>query len=85
MKEMVKGNEGITVPLPPRKRAVRLQTARDARRFLSKIINGVFRDELDAQKAARIGYLLGIYLRSLEVDELAQRLDAIEKRIEGRG
>jgi len=76
---MPNGNTGEGAPLPPRKRAVRLKTARDARRFLAKLVNGVYRDEYDATKAAKIGYLLSIFIKSLEVDELADRLAAIEE------
>jgi len=80
---MSKGNTGITDPLPPRKRAIRLRTARDARRFLAKLVNGVYRDEDDAAKAAKIGYLLSIFIRSLEVDELERRVSEIEQKLGG--
>jgi len=70
---MSSGPEGFGAPPTPRRRAVRLQTSRDARAFLGKIINGVYRDEMSPGKASRIGYLLGIFLRSIEIEELAQR------------
>ena len=81
-------NTDETGPLPPEKppvrRAVPLRSARDARKLLGRLINEVRRDEFDAQKAARIGYLISIYLKSVETDELAQRLDRIEKRLGGQ-
>jgi hypothetical protein len=81
-------NRGEAPPPPPEKapvrRAVPLRTARDARKLLGRLVNEVRRDEIDAQKASRIGYLIGIYLKSVETDELAQRLERIEKRLGGQ-
>jgi len=85
---MLNRNTDETTPLPPGKppvrRAVPLRNARDARKLLGRLINEVRRDEIDAQKASRIGYLVGIYLKSVETDELAHRLEAIEKRLGGQ-
>jgi hypothetical protein len=67
-------------PTPPRKRAVKLETARDVRKFVAKLVNGVFRDEIDGGKAGKIGFLLGIFIRSLEVDELEKRISQLENR-----
>lgn len=69
---------------PPVRRAVPLRTARDARKLLGRLVNEVRRDEFDSQKASRIGYLVSVFLRSVETDEIAQRVDAIEKRMEGQ-
>ena len=81
-------NMDETGPLPPGKapvrRAVPLRNARDARRLVSRLINEVRRGEIESQTAARIGYLISIYLKSVETDELAQRLDRIEKRLGGQ-
>lgn len=66
---------------PSRKRPIRLHTAADARRFLSKLMNGVFRNQIDSAKAARLGYLAGILLRTIETADLERRLAELENAL----
>jgi len=68
----------VTDPIPPRKRPIRLQTARDARKLLSKLINGVYRHEISPDRAAKMGFLLGVFLKSVETDEFERRLNELE-------
>ena len=74
---------GLCDQLPPHKRAIRLNTARDARRFLAKVINSVMRDEMEPGKGGRLGYLTGILLKSIEVSDLEQRVQDLEAQIGG--
>jgi hypothetical protein len=80
-------NTGIPEAVPPcpggKRRAVRLRSARDARKLLGRLINEVRRDEIDAQKAARIGYLVGIFIKSVETDELEKRVVDLERKTGG--
>ena len=68
----------------PSKRPIRLHTAADARRFLAKLSNGVFRNQIDSAKAARIGYLIGILLKTIETADIERRLAELEKAIAER-
>lgn len=72
--------QGITGTRTPRPRVVRLETARDCRKFLAKIVNATFRDEMLPGKAGKLGYLVGIILRSIEAQDLDARLTALEKK-----
>ncbi len=64
------------------KRAIRLKTAKDVRKCLSKLVNQVNRGETDLDKARTIGYLCKIILDGYKTIELEQRLEAIEKSLE---
>lgn len=75
-------NLSLFSPRPPsRRRPIRLHTAADARRFLSKLMNGVFRNEIDSGKAARLGYLAGILLKSIETADIERRLADLERTL----
>jgi hypothetical protein len=78
-------NLSLFPPASPRRRPIRLHSAGDARRFLSKLINGVFRNEIDSGTAARLGYLAGILLKTIETSDIEQRLVDLEKRLAERG
>ncbi len=67
------------------KRAVRLRTVTDVSVFLAKLINEVRRGEVDGQLAGRLGYLSNILIKALETDDLEQRVDALEERIQNQG
>ncbi|OGQ00206.1 MAG: hypothetical protein A2Z40_03655 [Deltaproteobacteria bacterium RBG_19FT_COMBO_60_16] len=71
-------------PPPPRQRAIRLNNARDTRRFLSRLINGLMRDEIDESKAGKAGYLVGIMLKVIETYELEQRVSKLEHTVLGK-
>jgi len=45
-------------------------TKRDCRRSLSRLFNLAFTDKIPASKAAKLAYIVGIILKSLETDEL---------------
>ncbi len=64
----------------PKKRSIRLRSALDVRRLLSKLINGTYRDEIDTTKATKIAYLCNVFLKSHEISEIESRLSALEKK-----
>jgi hypothetical protein len=64
-----------------RKRPIRLRTARDARKLVAALINQVYRREMDPARAARLGYLAGILLKSIETADIEQRLVELEKKL----
>ena len=68
-------------PLPFGKRPIRLQSARDVRKFLGKLINATARNDMDPDKAARLGYLAGILLKSIETSDIEGRLAELESKL----
>ena len=63
------GPSGVPPTPSLRKRAVKLESARDCRKLLSKIINAVHRGELPPSQGAKLGYLLSVLIRSFEEAE----------------
>ena len=49
--------------------------------MLARTINGLLRDEVGENKAGKIGYLLGVFLKSLEINTLENRINEIEERV----
>jgi len=67
------------------KRHIRLNSARDVHKLLSKMINERRRKELDSQECRDIGYLLRILLDSIEAGELEDRIENLEMLLEQQG
>lgn len=65
--------------IPP-KRSIRLRTALDVRRLLAKLINGMYRDEIDTNKGTKIAYLCNVMLKAQELSEIEARLKALEQK-----
>lgn len=57
----------------------RLQTARDSREFMQKLINAVDKNKISIEKARTLGYLLKIFLDTVEASEFEERLEELEK------
>lgn len=51
-------------------RSINLTSQRHCRKFLAKLVNHVYRGEIDGSEAARMGFLVGLILRSLQSDKL---------------
>ena len=64
--------------MPPR----RLQTMKDVRRYIANLINRIESDEIDTQKAHKIGYLINILSKAIEGSEFESRLEELEKHVE---
>lgn len=64
------------------RRHVRLESARDARKLLAKIINQRLRDEVDGETCRDVGFLTKILLSAIETSELEVRLGELEKLIQ---
>ena len=60
-------------------RSVKLQTESDVYNFLKKIINMLNRDEIDPNKASRLGYLCNLLIGGLRRNELEGRITEIER------
>lgn len=64
------------------KRHIRLESARDARKLLAKVINQRLRDEVDGETCRDVGFLTKILLSAIETSELEDRLAELEKKLE---
>ena len=62
----------------PNKKHIRLNSARDIHKLLSKMINERRRDEIDSAQCRDIGYLAKIALDSIQVGELEDRVTRLE-------
>jgi hypothetical protein len=74
--------ELFRIPPPLGKRPAKLQTARDVRRWLSKLINATARNEVTPDMAARLGFLASILLRAIESSDFEGRIAELEKALE---
>jgi hypothetical protein len=63
------------------KRHVRLDSLKDARIFITKLINGRFREEIDTQMSRDLGYLIKIFCEVYSQSELEMRIQALEKAV----
>jgi len=69
-------------PMSGKKRAIRLKSIHDVNRFIAKVINMLNRDEIDATKAGRFGFLCNILIAGLREGELEDRIAELEKVVE---
>jgi len=60
-------------------RGVRLNKPQDVRRLLSRLINLTLKKDLDVDVLRGITYSCSMVLKSLEVGELADRLERLEQ------
>jgi hypothetical protein len=67
------------------KRAIRLNTLGDVRKLLTRVINGLLRDEIDGGKAGKVGYLANILIGAIERDDLEARVKTLEEQILRKG
>ena len=65
--------------LSPGEPDIPLASAADVRRLLARCINLTLRGQLDTKVANSAGHLAGLLVKSLEVDELAARVEALEE------
>lgn len=60
----------------------RLQTARDARQFMQAVINSFDKQEIDQQEARCYGYLIKVFLDTVEASDIEQRIEQLEEFID---
>lgn len=63
----------------------RLKTLGDARKFLADITNQLNRDEIDPNKASKLGYLLQILSKIIMGDDIERRVVALEESWKNQG
>ncbi len=67
------------------KKHIRLNSARDVHKLLSKMINERRRNEIDTLECRDIGYLAKILLDSIEAGELEDRVEKLELLLAQQG
>jgi len=60
-------------------RGLSLKSLSDLRRFVGKIANELYRDEIDVNKAKALGYLTNVLKDIITDEDLEQRLEAMER------
>jgi hypothetical protein len=76
-------NESNGCSLPGRKKRLRLKCARDTTSLLQQVINHVWNDDLQCDKARVIIYAASTLVKAFEVTDLEERLAALEQQIRG--
>jgi hypothetical protein len=66
-------------------RSVKLRSVADVNSFMAKIINMVNRDEMDAIKAAKLGYLCNSLISGLKNHDFDIRITKLEKEVTKNG
>ncbi len=64
---------------------IRLNNPAQVRRFLNRTINQLLNGEIKSDDARCVGYLSNILLKSIETEELENRLTEIEKQMAKEG
>lgn len=57
----------------------RLKSSIDLRRYLADLINRLEADEVSSEKAGKIGYLVNILRAVIEISDIEQRLEQLER------
>lgn len=65
------------------KKHIRLNSARDVQKLLSRMINERKRGEVDTAECRDVGYLAKILLDSIEAGVLEDRLTELEQKLQG--
>jgi hypothetical protein len=60
-------------------RGLSLKSLSDLRRFVGKIANELYSDEIDVNKAKALGYLTNVLKDIITDEDLEQRLEAMER------
>ncbi|MNT82714.1 hypothetical protein D3C72_2224800 [compost metagenome] len=65
-----------------KKRNVNIHKVGDVKRLLNSIINDLRNKEIDSKSANAIGYLANIMLKTIELEELEEKIVSLEKGLE---
>lgn len=67
------------------KKRLKMSTSREVRQAVNRIANMLLNREIDPKTANAILYAANVTLGAIRVDEIEQRIDELEKAIEGEG
>ena len=65
----------------PRRKSIKLSTAQDTRRAITRIANMVLNDEIEPKAANTILYACNAVLGAIRVDEQQRKLDELERLV----
>ena len=63
------------------KNSVRLQDAKDARRFMQRTINAFDDGRIGESRARAFGYLIRTFIKSYQAQELQERVEELENLV----
>jgi hypothetical protein len=63
------------------KKHIKLNSARDIRKALTKLVNQVNRDEIELDRARTLGYLCKIILDGIKTIEIEEKLCELDKLV----
>lgn len=63
------------------KNKTRLQDAKDARKFMQRVINSYDDGRIDTEKARAFGYLIRTFVKTYEAQELLERVEELETKV----
>ena len=63
----------------------RLQDNKDAREFMQAVINAYDKDEIDTSQARCYGYLIKVFLDTVEASDIQERIEKLEELANKRG
>jgi hypothetical protein len=64
-----------------KQRRIKLKNPRDIKRFLAKLLNQLYRKEIDPEIARDAGYLAKILLDCIEKVDLQEEIERIKKKL----
>lgn len=67
------------------KRLKRLRSATDGREFMQSLINAYDKNEISTEKARALGYLIKIFLDTVEASDIEERIEELEKIVSSKG
>jgi hypothetical protein len=65
----------------PEKKAVKLNNVRQMRKFISRVMNEVYTNQISTDQARTLSTLANTYSKLYELSETEKRLDIIEKQL----
>ena len=65
------------------KKRLKMSTSREVRQAVNRIANMLLNKEIDPKTANAILYAANVTLGAIRVDEIEQRIDELEKTLEG--
>jgi hypothetical protein len=66
-------------------RLKRLRNATDGREFMQSLINAYDKNEISTEKARALGYLIKIFLDTVEASDIEERIEELEKIVSSKG
>ena len=66
------------------KNSVKLKDAKDARRFMQRVINLYDKGVIESEKARDFGYLIKVFLDTVKQGELQEQVDELMDIVEQR-